>query len=50
MRLTELLKQPQFEPVQLDEQVMAIFAITKGFGRDVPVAKIREYEAGMLNL
>jgi F-type H+-transporting ATPase subunit alpha len=48
MRLTELLKQPQFEPVQLDEQVMAIFAITKGFGGDVPVAKIKDYESDML--
>ncbi|MBC7186151.1 MAG: F0F1 ATP synthase subunit alpha [Calditrichaeota bacterium] len=47
-RLTELLKQPQYAPVPLDEQVMAIYAVTNGFADDVPVAKVREFEAGLL--
>lgn len=47
-RLTELLKQPQYAPVPLDEQVMAIYAVTHGFADDVPVDRIRDFEAGLL--
>jgi F-type H+-transporting ATPase subunit alpha len=48
LRLTELLKQPQYEPVPLDEQVIGIYAVTNGFADDVPVGKIRDFEAGLL--
>ncbi len=48
LRLTELLKQPQYEPVPLDEQVIGIYAVTNGFADDVPVEKIRDFEAGLL--
>jgi F-type H+-transporting ATPase subunit alpha len=47
-RLTELLKQPQYAPVPLDEQVIAIYAVTNGLADDVPVDKIREFEIGLL--
>ncbi|MDZ7337672.1 MAG: F0F1 ATP synthase subunit alpha [candidate division KSB1 bacterium] len=47
-RLTELLKQPQYAPVPLDEQVMAIYAVTNGYADDVPVDKIRAFEVGLL--
>jgi F-type H+-transporting ATPase subunit alpha len=47
-RLTEVLKQPQYAPVPLDEQVIAIFAVTNGFADDVPVNKVRDFEAGLL--
>ncbi len=47
-RLTEVLKQPQYAPVPLDEQVIAIFAVTNGFADDVPLNKVREFEAGLL--
>jgi F-type H+-transporting ATPase subunit alpha len=47
-RLTEVLKQPQYTPVPLDEQVIAIFAVTNGFADDVPVNKVRDFEAGLL--
>lgn len=47
-RLTELLKQPQYEPVPLDEQVVAIYAVTNGFADDVSVDKIRDFEAGLV--
>jgi F-type H+-transporting ATPase subunit alpha len=47
-RLTELLKQPQYEPVPLDEQVIGIYAVTNGLADDVPVDKIRDFEAGLL--
>ena len=49
LRLTELLKQPQYEPVDVEEQVIAIYAMTRGFGRDVPVDKVSEYETGLIN-
>jgi F-type H+-transporting ATPase subunit alpha len=48
LRLTELLKQPQYEPVPLDEQVIGIYAVTSGFADDVPVDKVRDFEAGLL--
>jgi F-type H+-transporting ATPase subunit alpha len=47
-RLTELLKQPQYSPMPLDEQVLGIFAVTNGFADDVPVNKIKEFEHGLL--
>jgi F-type H+-transporting ATPase subunit alpha len=47
-RLTELLKQPQYEPVPLDEQVIGIYAVTNGFADDVPVDKVRDFETGLL--
>jgi F-type H+-transporting ATPase subunit alpha len=47
-RLTELLKQPQYAPVPLDEQVIGIFAVTNGWADDVPVDKISDFEAGLL--
>src|SRR5574341_1383265 len=43
-RLTELLKQPQFEPMRLDRQVMEIYAATNGYLDDVPVDAVREFE------
>jgi F-type H+-transporting ATPase subunit alpha len=48
LRLTELLKQPQYQPLSLEDQVISIYALTKGFGRSVPVDKIKEYSNGLL--
>ena len=47
-RLTELLKQPQYSPMPLEVQVIAIFAVTNGFADDLPVDKIKEFEHGLL--
>jgi F-type H+-transporting ATPase subunit alpha len=47
-RLTELLKQPQFSPVPVEEQVVAIFAGTRGYLDTVAVADIGRFEAAML--
>jgi len=47
-RLTELLKQPQYEPMPLDEQVIGIYAVTNGFADDVPLDKIKDFETGLL--
>lgn len=47
-RLTEILKQPQYEPVPLEEQVMMIYAGTNGFCDGVPLAEMRRYEVELL--
>jgi F-type H+/Na+-transporting ATPase subunit alpha len=44
IRLVEILKQDQYQPMSVGEQVSIIFAGTRGFADKVPVAKIREYE------
>ena len=43
-RLSELLKQPQYQPVDLDKQVMSIYAGTNGFLDPVPVERVAEWE------
>ncbi len=43
-RLTELLKQPQYEPVPLADQVMTIYAGTRGYLDKVPVERVRDWE------
>ncbi len=47
-RLTLLLTQPQYSPVPVEGQVVVLFAGTRGFLDDVPVAQVREYEARLL--
>ncbi|MGQ9502669.1 MAG: F0F1 ATP synthase subunit alpha [Anaerolineae bacterium] len=47
-RLTEILKQPQYALVPLDEQVIIIFAVTNGFADDIPVNKMHDFETGLL--
>ncbi|HEU4563169.1 MAG TPA: hypothetical protein VFS05_00925, partial [Gemmatimonadaceae bacterium] len=46
MRTVEVLKQPQYEPMPVEQQVMIIYAVTNGFLDDVPVDAIREWERG----
>ncbi|MBE9604794.1 F0F1 ATP synthase subunit alpha [Acetobacteraceae bacterium H6797] len=48
-RLTELLKQPQFQPVPVEEQVVAIFAGVRGYLDKVPVNKVGEFERRLLS-
>lgn len=48
-RLVELLKQPQYEPMEFCEQVSSMYAATRGFMDDVEVEQIRAFEAGMLD-
>lgn len=47
-RLTELLKQPQYQPMSVWEQFVSIHAVTSGAFDNVPVAKIKEAQAGLL--
>jgi F-type H+-transporting ATPase subunit alpha len=48
-RLTELLKQPQYQPMPVEEQVASIFAGTKGFLDSVDTKDVVRYEAAMLS-
>ncbi len=45
-RITEILKQPQYEPASLEQQVSIIYAAISGFMDDVPVADVAGFEAG----
>ncbi|MEW6766875.1 MAG: F0F1 ATP synthase subunit alpha [Pseudomonadota bacterium] len=49
-RLTELLKQPQFSPLKMEEQVCVIWAGTNGYLDALPVSKVRGFEDGLLSL
>lgn len=48
-RLVELLKQPQYEPMEFCDQVSSMYAATRGFMDDVEVDRIREFESGLLD-
>ena len=49
-RLTELLKQPQFSPLKMEEQVCVIWAGTNGYLDALPLDKVRAFEDGLLSL
>ena len=46
VRTVEVLKQPQYAPMPVEQQVMIIYAVSNGFLDDVAVGDIREWEAG----
>ena len=48
-RLTELLKQGQFSPLPVEEQVVSIFAGVRGYVDEMPVAEITRFEAALLD-
>jgi len=48
-RLTELLKQPQFTPMPVEEQVVSIFAGTRGYLDKIEVANVGRFEQSMLS-
>ena len=47
-RLTELLKQPQFSPLKMEEQVCVIWAGTNGYLDPLPLNRVRAFEDGLL--
>lgn len=47
-RLTELLKQPQFSPLKMEEQVAVIYAGVNGYLDSLPVSRVREFEDTLL--
>jgi len=47
-RMQEILKQPQYEPMSLEHQVIVLFAGTNGYADNVPVEKMRKWEVELL--
>ena len=47
-RLTELLKQPQYSPVPIEEQVVALFAGTRGYLDKLDLGRVGAFERGLL--
>ena len=47
-RLVELLKQPQYQPMEAHEQVVSIYAATKGFMDDIALDSVRPFETAFL--
>ena len=48
-RMVEILKQGQYVPMKVENQVAVIFAVSKGYLDEVPVAKVSEYESGLFD-
>jgi F-type H+-transporting ATPase subunit alpha len=48
-RLTELLKQPQYEPLAVEDQVISVFAGTRGYLDNLPVEQVGPFEAHLLS-
>jgi F-type H+-transporting ATPase subunit alpha len=46
--MVELLKQPQYEPMPVEQQVISIFAGFNGYLDDLPTESIRKFEQGLL--
>jgi F-type H+/Na+-transporting ATPase subunit alpha len=45
-KLSEVVKQPQYQPLGVDKQVAILYAATKGALDDIPTPRVREWEAG----
>src|SRR5208337_1052410 len=46
-RLTEILKQGQYQPLQFSKQILIIFAGTQGLLDDMPIERLRDFEQGL---
>ena len=47
-RAIEILKQPQYQPMQIERQVIALYALTKGYMDDVPFEKVKAFEGELV--
>jgi F-type H+/Na+-transporting ATPase subunit alpha len=47
-RLTEILKQPQYVPMSIDQQILVIWAATNGFIDEVALEDVKKFESGLL--
>ena len=48
-KLTELLKQPQYQPQPTEDQVAIIYAATNGFANDVPTARLQNWAGAFID-
>jgi F-type H+-transporting ATPase subunit alpha len=49
-RLQEVLKQPQYQPMDLEDQVLILFAVTNGYADDVAVERMRAWESELVRV
>jgi F-type H+-transporting ATPase subunit alpha len=47
-RLTEVLKQPQYNPIPIEKQIVVIYAAVKGYLDQIPISSISQYEQDLL--
>jgi F-type H+-transporting ATPase subunit alpha len=45
--VTEIMKQPQYQPLQVNEMALTLFAVNRGYLDDVPVDKALAFEAAL---
>ncbi|MFN4908206.1 MAG: F0F1 ATP synthase subunit alpha [Bacteroidota bacterium] len=48
-RLLEVMKQPQYSPVTVEDQIIAIYAASQGFADELPVESIKRYESELID-
>jgi F-type H+-transporting ATPase subunit alpha len=48
-KITEILKQPQYRPQSVEEQVMLIFAATRGYLTDIPTPRLQEWSQSFID-
>ncbi len=48
-RVTEMLKQPQYQPLSMEDQVISLYAVTNGYLDNFPQGDVTRYEKEMLN-
>lgn len=48
-RVVEVLKQPQFSPMSVEDQVVILYAVTEGFCDDIPVEDMRRFETELID-
>jgi F-type H+-transporting ATPase subunit alpha len=48
-KITEILKQPQFQPQKVEDQILLIFAATRGFLTDIPTPRLQEWGSAFVN-
>jgi F-type H+-transporting ATPase subunit alpha len=48
LHLQELLKQPQYEPLEMEEEVIVLFAGTNGYADNIPLDRVRAWETDLL--
>jgi F-type H+-transporting ATPase subunit alpha len=48
-RMVELLKQQQYQPMSVSEQIISLYAATRGHLDDISVDRVRDFEVGLLN-
>jgi F-type H+-transporting ATPase subunit alpha len=49
-KMTELLKQPQYQPQSMEDQVAILYAATKGYVNDIPTARLQNWARGFVGV